>query len=496
MFKTRVLTPKMMLKADQDTLKRENITSFELMLRASKALAKTIIKHKLMPKEAMISILCGPGNNGGDGACLGHFLAQDYPNITLIYPSFDASKNPLSQNLQTLEALPKRLSKFIIDSEIESHLKNADVIIDALFGISLDRPLEGIYKDLVELANQQEAIKISLDMPSGIHPYSGVLLGAAFKADYTLVIQAYKTGNLLLDAPDYQGKTYQVEADIQANDKAKQHYLASLEEVLPFLRPRKANIHKYDQGSSLIIGGSKGMEGAPLLSALGAYRSGAGLVKILRDKAASNHHHCPPEIQMESLSLDTLKIHLKKKDAILFGVGLGKDKAYSQVLKKLLDDGRPLIIDADGIAHLKEVLLEYHDLSHVLITPHIGELANLVDLTSAAIRQDPFTPLKKLVETHQLNILLKGPSSVFINQAKTIHLHTPNPALAKGGSGDVLAGIILSLLSKKIPIDSAACKAVFLLQQSVNHLLKTHHEASILPTDVIKGLSSALFVLK
>lgn len=495
MGNTHVLTPKMMMQADQDTLKRENITSFDLMLRASKGLYDHIKANDLIKRNACILILCGPGNNGGDALCLGHFLKQTHSDIKALFPQ--AERHSLKTIKQSLDPLPKIIHMDELDRAIKSLIAQADVIIDGLFGINLDRALSGLYETLVQEVNQSKALKISIDIPSGLNAYNGLTLGKAFKADHTLIIQDYKTGNLLFDAEDYHGQRHLIDAGIKADDHHKHHAFITLDTLKPILPKRRINTHKYDYGVSLIIGGSKGMEGAPILAAQAAYRSGSGLVKIMTDPSARFIHQIPPEIQIkpldESIPIET---YLKKKDAILFGVGLGRKHDYTKTLNSLIDSKIPLIIDADGIDHLKKHLKKGLDLSHVLITPHVGELAQLFGVPSHEILLDPFKPMRYLVDTYHLNILLKGPSNIFMTPQETAHIHTPNPALAKGGSGDLLAGIITSFIASGMPIDKAVYKANHLVNKTINTLLKTHHEAAIIPSDVIRALSSTLFMLQ
>ncbi len=497
MCNMRVLTPKMMMDADRDTLNRDNITSFDLMLKASKALYDYILSQNLIKKEDRILILCGPGNNGGDGLCLGHFLKQTHAHVQALFPQSKKPNQALEKAHKTLEPLPEVVTLNALDQDVTERIERADVIIDGLFGINLDRALSGLYETLVNQVNQSHALKISLDIPSGLNAYNGLALGTAFKADHTFIIQDYKTGNLLFDAEDFHGQRHRIEVGIKADDASKHHHIVDTKKLKPILPKRKINTHKYNHGVSLIIGGSKGMEGAPILSALAAYRSGAGLIKVLNDKSARFIHQMQPEIQIDQLTKNKdIQPHLTKKDAVLFGGGLGRNDDYTDVLKTLLDSKLPLIIDADGIDHLKKHLKHNLKTHNVLITPHVGELANLFGVPSHEILLDPFTPLKYLVETYDLNVLLKGPSNILMTKTGSYHIHTPNPALAKGGSGDVLAGIILSFIASGMDIKTAVFKAIALVNTAVDALLKSHHEASILPTDVINALSSTLFMLK
>jgi len=496
-----ILTPDEMRELDKQTLKQKNISEFTLMQQAADACMETLVKNELIDLQDDILIVAGPGNNGGDALCLARGLVErDYRVTTMFAGERTKMSDSAKKAYDALAAIHEIFP--VADSEnFESNkdrLQKKDVIIEGLFGLGLTRPVEGVFKNIIQWLNHAKARIVSIDIPSGLNANNGLVEGIAVRADHTLVIQNMKTGNLYGDASDHHGEILMVDAGIVQDRFPTTRHRLDTEDYVGFLPKRKNNTYKYDYGSVLVIGGSRGMEGAPILSALAAYRSGSGLVRISFSKTANLIHTISPVLQVETLDeKQGAKQLLHKKDAVLFGVGLGRtEEKHKQLLRDLLDSKVPMVIDADGLYYLKEVIKKDENLSHIVITPHHGELALFLGVTSKEIRNDPIGHVETLVDAHGLNILLKGPCTLIARPGETIFADNPNPALAKGGSGDVLSGIILSLTGRGKNIFEAATFGQILLNQAAKAALEDLSEQSLLATDVISCLSTAIKMLQ
>ena len=491
----KVLTPKEMTLSDQFTMKTLNITDYALMKKAAKGLFDYAFKQNLLTVKN-IAIFIGPGNNGGDGVVFGKHLVNNGYLVTL-YLVGDPLKRSDSLN-QALHDFKKQETIVSINTKRDiqkntSKFQVHELIIDALFGSGLNKPLQGIFKDVVSFVKRVQKPVISLDVPSGINAYNGINMNESIQADHTLIVQHYKTGNLLFDAPDYHGHHHIVDVGIKTPP-------FEMNRIKPpsnvSFKTHQKNIHKYDRGTGLIIGGSKALEGALIMASHAALKTGLGLLTAVFDSPDISGKPIPLEVlSYQRKDVKDIKRLLNKKDAYLFGPGLNQGIIYHKdLLKQLIDTGKPIVIDAGGIDYFKKIFNEYDDFSQVVLTPHAGELASFYGVASSHIIADPLKWLKPLTDK-KVNVLLKGPCSIVAKHLKQYYLYHPNPALAKGGSGDVLSGLILSFLVHH-PVEDAMQYAINLMHKSLNLVLKDIPEESVLPSDVLNYLPITINMLK
>lgn len=473
---------------DDVTCKKENITSFELMTRAAQKL-KTHYVNDFKKTVNHVVIVAGLGNNGGDGMMMGHFLKRAGIQVTLVCVGEPTSMRPESKtalaHYKNFEAIktPGDIDK------LNDRLHEADMVIDAMFGLGLTRDIEGVYCDVIKALNSVTIPILSIDFPSGIDPYSGRLRGIAVNADYTYIIQAYKYGNLVHDALDYHGRQSVVDIGIDISN-ADGTYLDK-DTIIPRLMNRPHSSHKYDYGSVLIVGGSKTMMGAPNLSALAALRSGAGLVTIAYDDATFNNRLMPNmEIMHRSYRLGKIKTVLNKTSAIAFGMGLGKDNdAHKDTLKTLLETPIPMVIDADGLyyyASIKDTVS--HD-KPVVLTPHFGELLHLLEIDKATFYQSWVDHVKSFVKTYNVTLVLKGPVSIIVTSDHLAFSSYGNPGMATAGSGDVLTGILASRIGQTDTTFQAIKDGLVLHGVCGDIALKHTNSMSLIASDLIHALT-------
>jgi NAD(P)H-hydrate epimerase len=473
---------------DDITCNNENITSFELMTRAANALKKQFVKDFKQTVNNIL-IVAGLGNNGGDGIMMGHFLKKSGYHITILCVGDRASMR--SETKDALEHV--KAVQFIETEDDLTHLraamKQTDMIIDALFGLGLTRDISGIYHNVISIINNHTTPILSIDFPSGIDPYTGLVRGVAVKASYTYVIQSYKYGNLLTDALDHHGHTTTIDIGI-AIEKVEGHLLDHTP-IIPKVMHRTHNTHKYEYGSVLIVGGSKTMMGAPNLSALAALRSGAGLVTIAYDEATFKYRVMPNmEIMHTEYKAGEITTVLNKTTAIAFGMGLGKDNAnHKTTLTSLLETSIPLVIDADGLSYYGQIKDSVTFNKPVVLTPHLGELLSLLDIDKDTFYHAWVDHLRTFVKRYHVTLVLKGPVSIIVTKDHMAFSTYGNPALATAGSGDVLTGIIASRLAQTHDDKHAVEEGLVLHGLSGDTALKNTNSMSVIASDLIQALT-------
>lgn len=494
-----VLTTKEMKILDEYTCIKKKIASLDLMEEAGKRLYEHFLEVTQIDKEQdQITVVSGLGNNGGDSLVVGQYLLEDLYSVNIVIVG---NKDHLSQETKSVLKRLVNLKAKIFYLEDHKHLKifesivkQSDYLIDGLFGIGLNRTVQGIFYEAIEVMNKAHAFKFSIDIPSGINGNNGMVENIAFKADVTAIIQNYKIGNLLNDAKDYHGKIHVLDIGILQDKLTEKRYLLN-PETIPHLPKRKHNTHKYDYGSNLTIGGNEGMTGAPLLSAFAALRTGSGLSTVaIRKPYLSLIHSTHSELMIKPYQTVEDMIHLlEKKHAVAFGPGLGRnDDVNLEILSHLLDTDIPLTIDADGLYYLKKLLSQKTNFKNVVITPHVGEMAQLLAKTSEEILNDPLTAVKTLTNTYHLTVVLKGPSTIIANQNEMYFSQYGNPGMATAGSGDCLTGMITSFMGQRYSLLDACKLAVSIHGQAGNLASEAYGEYSMIASDIIEQIPQVM----
>lgn len=497
----QIVTGAQMKEIDQDTIERIGIPSMVLMERAALAVADEVEKlagavghgqgaqgEKAAAGVAVgaaagaatgrVLAVCGTGNNGADGIAAGRILQSRGMDVTILLAG-DPAHGSEERRRQQKIAVNLDMTVVAADDFLPG---DYDVIIDALFGIGLSREVEGSYLELIELLRSQYQKKgvpvVAVDISSGIHADTGAVMGTALKADVTVTFGWRKTGQLLYPGKEYTGRL--VVADIGFSEvslqKAGWDCQAWTRDDLQKLPPRAADGNKGTFGKVLIVAGCRGMSGAAYLSALGAYRTGAGLVKILT--VTENRvvlQSLLPEAIVETYDPETIaetaqfQTFLEQQcdwaDTIVLGPGLGQEPYVEYVAETILSHAYvPIVLDADGLntvaAH--PYLTQYFT-ENVIITPHMGEMARLCGMTVAQLKEDPLGAAREYSSRYQVVCVLKDAVSVIADKDGTTCLNTSGcSAMAKGGSGDVLSGVIAALAARGMECTDAAACGVYL----------------------------------
>jgi len=495
----QIVNPQEMKQLDKLTIQETNITSYDLLYQAGTALFNHIFGENYQISNESILVIAGIGKNGGDALVISKHLFDRGIDFKIIVVGED--KNQADETSVILEKILKNGIKVVrVDdygsvNDARDLIDNTSLIIDGIFGIGLNRKVAGYHKEIIELINGSYAKKISIDIPSGINANNGVVEGVAVLADETIVIQNYKQGNLLNDARDYCGEVTLLDVGILQMLFMEPQLILSKAYLKNKIPKRKHNSYKYNYGNILTIGGSKGMMGAPLMSAYTSLRTGTGLSHVsYNEKYAKYINNVYPEIMVDTFSgIEDIPSQTQNKTAIIFGPGLGKnDELNLEILTYLLSIDTPLIIDADGIYYLGQVIQDYSDRKNIIITPHNKEMATFLDVDIEEVIKEPVLLSKNIAHKYNLTVVLKGTCTIITNNDETYFSTHGNPGLATAGTGDILTGIIGSLLGRGFsPIESSKI-GVLIHSIAADLASKEYGEESLIASDICKYIPKVL----
>jgi ADP-dependent NAD(P)H-hydrate dehydratase / NAD(P)H-hydrate epimerase len=445
-----------------------------LLLMENAGRAASSILHDRFSKSGThrVTIVCGTGNNGGDGFVVARQLARRGHSVRVVVTGGrDALAPDARVNRDAWVGVGGALRELPAgDLELGAEWADRDVVVDALFGTGLSRPITGRHRALVEAINTSGREVVSLDVPSGLDADTGAVLGVAVTAALTITFGHPKTGLLTSAAPDHTGEL--VVADLGVPQRLgpaltpRAHWLDAAD-IAAWTLPRPRSTHKGRSGRVLVIGGSPGRTGAAVLSANAALRTGAGLVTIAAFAAATASLDSrvievmtrPIEVDRLEASLDAA---LENADAVVIGPGLGLDAAARRVVDHVVlrHDG-PKVIDADALTHFAG---RAHELarapSRCLLTPHPAELGRLLGCSAQEVEADRFTAIERAVALTGQALLLKGPHTLIAEPGSTTWVVSEgHPALAVGGSGDVLSGMTGASIAQLGPLRAGALGA-------------------------------------
>ncbi len=511
-----ILTPEEMRKMDKQSIK-DAYPELLLMEMAGRGIAE-IINDKNFKDVSNISIFCGKGNNGGDGFTAARFLDMWGYNVEII---FTANADDLSEVSYTNYSIAKLRNITINNienlekSEAKKMIENSDLLIDALLGTGITGKVRGVYSKLIDFINQREdkeTMVLSVDVPSGVDALSGEIHGQAIKANLTATMAYYKTGLMLYPGREYCGEIKVVDLGMVDSSLKKvgyNHYLLDEENAADLLPDRKLQGHKGTFGKVLVIGGSKGMSGAPNLVAESVLKTGAGLVKVaVPDFFANQGINFKKEIiteflpsQAETLSLkayDNIKEIKDNADILAVGPGLSQSKDIEKLIEKiLLNIKKPIVLDADGINAINDLELLYNREAPLILTPHPGEMSRLIDKSIKEIKKNKLDIARNFASKYGVFLVLKGATTVIALPDGDIYLNpNGNNGMATAGSGDVLTGIIAGLMAQGLTTKEAAVLGPYLHGKSGDKARETLTSYSLLASDIINYLAKTFKELK
>lgn len=478
-----------MQKADAHTIEEIGIPSVVLMEHAASRTVEILEKEEIDCSNALI--VCGSGNNGGDGFAIARLLHGKGQQVTVL---FVGKKSSMSAECKLQSEIAGNLGIPIVTELTDEEYT---VVLDAVFGVGLNREIGGSYRTLIEQLNEKSGRKVSVDIPSGVCSDDGRILGVAFRAELTVSFQCEKLGTVLFPGKEYAGNVIPVDIGIDISFmKEIQGICYTLEKQdIPMMLPkRRQNSHKGTYGKVLMITGSDGMAGAAFLSAKAAYTSGAGLVRIYTpDSNRMILQQLLPEAVISTYTRydETELEHLLNwADVVCIGCGLGQNSISAELLKGTMRMSKvPCIVDADGInllSYCRELLLETD--RPVILTPHMKEMAGLIGCSISELQEERFTKLVQFTEQYPVVCVLKDARTIVAERARKFFINTAgNQAMAKAGSGDVLAGVITGLLAGHMEAYEGAVLGVYLHACGGDQAKRMLGSYSVLAEDLITG---------
>ena len=488
-----VVTAAEMRALDRATIETVGIPGFTLMETAGRAVAH-VATEMLDGERGHVAVVCGPGNNGGDGYVVARVLmGMDLDAVVYLAVGRDAIKGDAAAHLAVLERAGGVVR--MIDSpralgERSDEIAGAALVIDALFGVGLARDIEGHLADVVSIINHASRV-LAVDIPSGLDTDTGRVLGTCVRADGTVTMGALKIA--LASAPGFAhcGDVDVADIGVPQAVLAKQGVRAGLVEerdVATWLPHAEVLDHKGTRGHVVIVGGMPGFRGAGRLCANAALRSGAGLVTL----ATAGDVIADDSVMTKALATNLGDL-LAHKSAVVIGPGLGQSEPAAGWVGEVLASGVPAVLDADALNLVAGIVEAIKQASGpVVLTPHPGEAARLLGVTAAEIERDRFAAARALALRAHAVIVLKGARTIVCDGDFCSINPTGGPELATGGSGDVLAGVIGALLAQGLTAVDAARTGVYIHGLAGEALAAEHGRRGVVSSDLPVAIAGVL----
>ncbi|MCO5240404.1 MAG: NAD(P)H-hydrate dehydratase [Chitinophagaceae bacterium] len=487
---------------DQYTVQHEPVNSAELMERAATSCCQWMAAN--IPSHKQIVIFCGPGNNGGDGLAIARMLIQKGYRVQIYLSGNNTTRSgDFLINLERLQAITNRI-ELLEEESLFPVIRSSDIVIDALFGYGLNRPLEGLSQQLVHHINSSGVPVIAIDMPSGLFTDKSSKGGTVIHAVHTLTFQVLKPAFLLAENAAYTGNIEVMDIGLHPgyyNETPADYELLDEAHIRTFIQPRKRFSHKGTYGNAALIAGSYGMMGAAVLSARAGMRSGAGkLTCYIPSCGYPVLQTAVPEVMCVTDPHEKYHTSLTLQhnyDAYAIGPGLGQYESGTTVLKTLLSK-KPerLIIDADGLNILSDTPQLFAALPpNTILTPHPKEFEKLFGPSVNDFERLELARQK--AKALHIYIVLKGHYSFIATPGgKGYFSPTGNPGMATAGSGDVLTGILLGLYAQNGNTEQVVLTGVYLHGLAGDIAARIQSEEALLAGDIIEYIPRAFIRLK
>ena len=473
--------PDQVAELDRRAIEDFNTPGFELMRRAGAVAYRAL--RAAWPGRCHLCVLCGGGNNGGDGYIIAELARRDGLSVDLLYlldpARLQGSAAQAAQRYQDAGGHPQAF-----DGELPDE---CDVIVDAMLGTGLQREVAGRYRQAVEAVNASLLPVLAVDIPSGLDGATGGVLGAAVRADVTTTFIGLKAGLVTGEGPARTGRLVFADLDVPPgvyDDLPPMAWRRDYDSLYHWFPARARDTHKGHCGHVLVVGGDHGTAGAALMAGSAAARSGAGLVSV-----ATRGEHAPgflaarPELMVHDAQ--ALEALLPRADVLVTGPGLGRGDWGEGLLERVLQFPGPLVLDADALNALAE---RPRRRDHWVLTPHPGEAGRLLGLAAGEVQADRFRALEGLIETYGGTAVLKGVGTLVGSHGTTPAVcGVGNPGMASGGMGDVLSGVLGGLIAQGLDPDGAARVGVWLHGAAADRAA-AEGERGLLATDLLAPL--------
>lgn len=495
----KIVTTKCMKAMDEQAMEKYQIPGVVLMEHAAMAVKKHV--DLAAEKHQHIVILCGPGNNGGDGFALARLLKQDgYTHVTIFC---NVPFEKMSHDEKIFAAIAGSYHIPIYQSEdlkeVKKLLASADIVVDALFGTGLSRNIEGFYDQLILALNVMRKYVISIDIASGVNGDEASIMGCGVQATKTVCLVCYKAGNVMYPGSAYCGEVVVEDIAMPSElvEKCDGVKVMNDDLIASFLPKRKAHSNKGSYGKALLIGGSMRMHGALAMCAKAALTSGIGTLTV----ALPSSIHAIMAGKMEECMLlplsdengffstqsaEELKTQLHQFDFVTIGNGMGRGEGASALVELVLKSNLPCILDGDAL-YLAGQHPEWLKRKAVtILTPHPKEMSYLTHQSMEDIINDPMHTASMFLKDYaNMTLIYKNEHTIVCNRSFRYMNLAGNNALAKGGSGDVLCGMLTGLYGQSKDAIKSACCAVYVHARCADELIKVKDYNAILAQDLI-----------
>jgi NAD(P)H-hydrate epimerase len=462
---------------DRIAIEECGIPGFVLMSRAGDEVFQCV--RNGWPDARSVAVFCGSGNNAGDGYIAARLALESGLKVA-VYTVPEPEK--LMGDALTAYHKYIHTNGTVIPFQAEQVI-DTDMIIDALLGSGLDRPVTALYAQAIDVINKHQAPIVAVDIPTGLNADTGNVMGCAVKADCTVTFIGLKRGLFTGFAADYCGQIFYSLLDVP--NEVFERVPSTVCRVVKKQMPRRNRCsHKGDYGHVLIIGGERGYSGAARLAGEAALRLGAGLVSLAtRAEHAEILNSSRAELMCHGTdTADQLAGLLKKASVIVVGPGLGQSNWAKELFSAAIKSRKPMVIDADGLNLLANSPVKNHDW---VLTPHPGEAARLLKCTTAEIQQDRFAAVSGIQAKYGGIAVLKGAGTLIASEDETAVSTTGNPGMASGGMGDVLSGVIAGLLAQGLSLKNAAQQGVYIHGEAADLAAEKDGERGLLASDLM-----------
>ncbi len=508
-----VVTAEEMREMDRLTIQKHGIPSLALMERAGECVAAAIFERFLAPAKKGVLIVAGKGNNGGDGFVIARLLRKKRIPCEVALLAMHKELSPdAAHNCGAFRKLKGKVTEIAEGGSagLERMIAGKGLLVDAILGTGIKSEVRGLYAGAIDLMNASGVPIVAVDIPSGLDTDRGTPLGTAIQAEMTVSLGYPKLGQVIHPGVEFVGDL--VVADIGIHSLAVDAVAPACElltrEEISWLVPRRgADTHKGTYGHLVVVAGARGKTGAAILACRAAMRAGAGLVTLAAPRSLNGIFasslvevmteplRANPAEEIDELTAEEWAALLERKNALLFGPGMGVNDATRNMLRWLLRNLEiPWVIDADGLNNLA---LDLERLQRAktppILTPHPGEMARLLGSTTTAINQNRVAMAREFAAKHRCYLVLKGARSILATHDGKIFINsTGNPGMASGGMGDVLAGMLAALLGQGLNPEDAMRLAVFLHGFVGDRVADQKGDVGLIASDIIDDLPAGM----
>ena len=505
-----LVTAAEMRDMDRLAIESHGIPGLVLMESAGKGAARVLLAQFADHLKAGVGIICGKGNNGGDGFVMARYLADHRIRVTVyLLAKTSMVKGDAAANLNRLAPLDIPVIEVPDENAFSKAISSLDqhgLLVDAILGTGLSADVKGFFKTVIDYMNQRPTPIFAVDVPSGLNSDTGQPCGACIRAQATATFALPKIGHFSYPGAEYTGKLEIIDIGIPEavvqSVKPKQQLLTA-EQIRHRLRPRSADTHKGRTGHLLVVAGSVGKTGAAALAAGSAMRCGAGLVTL---SIAESLHSIAETLVLEVMTapltesrcgvlgdaaVDDIKKLISGKACLAIGPGIGQAPETRRLIQKIISQIEiPMVIDADGLNNLTGQTQLLKSLkAPAVLTPHPGEMARLIDATPAEVQHNRLKCARDFATNFKVHVVLKGAATVIAHPDGKAYINpTGNSGMASGGMGDVLTGVLAGFITQGFSPEEAAHAAVYLHGAAADTLAKTIGPFGYLAGEVMNAI--------